>query len=102
MKPLPLFAALSLVMALSMPTTSAPASNLSVREAIKQVVPQVGPQLRKLAVAGRVAITAMCFATACAINFAAPTEATAANYLNSDAELLRSGDASSIFAEKAA
>ena len=34
MKPLPLFAALSLVMALSMPTTSAQASNLSVREAI--------------------------------------------------------------------
>ena len=95
MKPLPLFAALSLVMALSMPTTSAQASNLSVREAIKQV----GPQLRKLDVAGRVATTAMCFATACVINFAAPAEAAAANYLSSDVELLHSGDVSSIFAE---
>ena len=71
-----------------------------VREVIKQVIPRVSQQLSKIAVNGKVAISAACVASACVINFAQPAEA--ADYLSSDSELVKSRGASAIFAKDVA
>ena len=86
---------LSLVIVLSMPTSSAQASKL--RHAFKQAITQVRPQLQKIADSSRVAVITLCAATACVMHFATPH--VAADYLSSDAELLRSGDARDIFTQ---
>lgn len=75
---------------------SADASRLNVGEVVKQVIPKVGQQLSKVAVNGKVAITAACVAAACVINFAAPGHA--ADFLTSDSELMKTRGSSAIFA----
>ena len=77
---------------------SAEANRLnSIREMVKQVIPKVAEPLSKLASNGKVVITAACVAAACVINFAAPAEAQAVDYLSSDVELMKTRGARSIF-----
>ena len=84
--------------------TSAEARRWNVGEVVKQVIPNVRPQLLRLAnrSGGAVKITATCVAAAavCLINFAAPTDAVAADYLSSDAELVKTKGANAIFAKE--
>ena len=93
----PSFITLSLVIVLSVPTSPAQPSKL--RNAFKQVVAQVRPPLQKIASNNKLAITVLCATTACVMHFATPP-ATPADYLSSDAELLRSGDARDIFSQE--
>ena len=79
------------VLAIALPTlpTSVYAGNINVREMIKQIVPRVAPQLRKIsAVAGKVAVTAVCIVSVCAISFATPADTTDIDDLNSNVEAL--------------
>ena len=62
-------------------------------------MPHIGQQLQKIARGGKVAITAVCVAAVCALNFASPSAAADLSALSSDAELINSGDGSSIFAQ---
>ncbi len=86
-----------LAAAMLLAAASADAGQLSVREAVKRVIPQVSQQLSKLG--NKVVVTAACFGlgAACVINFAAPAEAGSADFLSSDAELVKTRGASSIF-----
>ncbi len=77
---------------------SADAGRLNVREVVKRVIPRVGQQLSRVAVDGKVAITAACVAAACVINFATPAEAVSADFLSPDAELAQARGTGDIFA----
>ena len=92
-----LVALLSLSISLPQLSPSAQASRL--RNAIKQAITQVRPQLQKIASNDKVAAITLCVATACVMHFVTPPAAHA-NYLSSDAELLRAGDASDIFVQE--
>ena len=74
---------------------SADAGRWNVGEVVKRVIPKVSSQLSKVAVNGKVAITAACIGAACVINFAAP--AGAVDFLSPDAELSKTRGASGIF-----
>ena len=76
---------------------SAEAGRFNVKEVVKRVIPQVGQQLSKIAVNGKVAITAACVGAACMINFAQPAAAGLADFLSSDAELVQTRGAEGIF-----
>ena len=78
-------------------SSASPVTASTFREAIKRVLPHVGEQVREIARQGKVIVTAACVAAVCALNFAAPSTADL-NDLRSDAELINSSDASSIFA----
>ena len=84
------------LLAIALPTLpiSVYAGNIGVREAVKQIVPRVMPQLRKVSAAGRVAVTAVCIISACVLSFATPTDANATDYLNSNVETLDHADSS--------
>ncbi len=57
---------------------SAEAGQLRLGEVVKRVIPQLGQQLSRVAVDGKVAVTAVCVMAACAINFTSPAEVVAA------------------------
>lgn len=81
-------------------SVAAEAGGFNVREVVKRVIPQVSHQLSKVAVGGKVAITAACVATACLVNFAAPADALDTGTLYSDSELLTRDSAHGIFSSK--
>lgn len=77
---------------------SADASRLNVRTVVERVIPKIGQQLSQVAVNGKAVITAACVAAACVINFAAPAEAEAGDFLSPDVELTTARGAGDIFA----
>lgn len=76
---------------------AADASRLNVKRVVERVIPQLGQQLSQVAVNGKAVITAACVAAACVINFAAPAEAEAVDFLSPDVELATTRGVDAIF-----